>query len=86
MKSLKRQRNDGYRADWGGRQKGDVFVHLLSSSVSLYQEGCVNGDNLFLACLSTTLKLLHNYKLSKGTYIARESENVSLYCHVFSLV
>ena len=46
----------------------------------------MNGDNLFLACLSITLKLLHNYKLGKGTYSARESENVLLYCHVFSLV
>jgi len=44
----------------------------------------VNGDNLFLTCLSTTLKLLHNYKFSKGMYIARESENVSLYCHVLA--
>lgn len=70
----------------GGKQKGDVFVLLLSSSVNLRQEGCVNGDNLFLACLSITLKLLYNYKLGKGTYIARESENVSFYCHVFSLV
>ena len=44
----------------------------------------MNGDNLFLACVSTTLKLLCNYKLRKGTYIARESEIVSLYCHVLA--
>lgn len=76
---MRRQKNDGYIVEWGVRgkeAKGNVFVHLLSSLINLCQEGCVNGNNLFLACLSTTLKLLHSYKLGKGTYIARERERM----------
>jgi hypothetical protein len=87
FKSMRRQKEDGYIADcvcacacvwvWDGA-KGDVFVHLLSSLINSCQKGSVNKHNLFLACLSTTVKLLHSYKLSKGTYIAWERECVSV--------
>jgi len=55
MKSLKRQRNDWYIADWagggGGGEKGGVFFFFFFSWVKLPGGGCGRGVNFFLGRL-----------------------------------